>query len=205
MTDHLLDKEFSRVFREAKYQEFDIPKKPGTMNFWHGGNLDEYDDVMAQRAGRYEYGPGLYLTTHFDTAKKYAKGGRRMYLVTVKKGTELSEAKFLLSQAVAFVNEFAMASKRHEIRDFLADQAVDGRIPATFFLNELVNQKAVRPSNTSELRKFLVDNGVDYELVFNPFGWGETMMVLYNMAKIDSYRVYGPKDQAKEYDLTNDF
>ncbi len=30
-----------------------------------------------QSKGRYESGPGLYLTTHYETARKYAKGGRK--------------------------------------------------------------------------------------------------------------------------------
>lgn len=30
---------------------FEIPHIPGTMNFWHGGNLDYYDDTIAQKNG----------------------------------------------------------------------------------------------------------------------------------------------------------
>ena len=47
---------------------------PNTMSFYHGGNLDRYDDNLIQRKGRFEYGAGLYLTTHYETAKKYARG-----------------------------------------------------------------------------------------------------------------------------------
>jgi len=45
-----------------------------TMSFWHGGNLDDYDDVIAHKKGRSEFGPGLYLTTSWDVVQKYRKG-----------------------------------------------------------------------------------------------------------------------------------
>ena len=42
------------------------------MNVWHGGKLeDSYQDSISHKKGRWEHGPGLYLTTHYDTAKKY--------------------------------------------------------------------------------------------------------------------------------------
>ena len=205
MTESAMDLEFSRIVRESKYVELEVPKEPGTMNFWHGGNLDLYDDVIAQRSGRYEYGPGLYLTTHFETARKYAKGGRKMYLVTVRKGTDISDKRLRLELAIKFVNEFAMASKRKETIDFLTERSRDASISASSFLNELVNQKAIRPSNTVKLRSFLVANQIDYELVHSPFGWGETMMVLYNMDLIVSKKILGSRDRPTEYDLVNDF
>jgi hypothetical protein len=48
---------------------FKIPEIPDTMNFWHGGSLDnKYENNMAQKNGQYEYGLGLYLTTKFEVA-----------------------------------------------------------------------------------------------------------------------------------------
>ena len=58
-----------------------------TMTFWHGGNLDTSTDV-SHKTGRWEYGPGLYLTTQFDVVQKYAKGSRKLYRVVVEKGVD---------------------------------------------------------------------------------------------------------------------
>lgn len=194
------DVQFSKIaLREA--QSFEIPNEPGTMNFWHGGNLDQFDDTIAQKNGRYEYGPGLYLTTHFNTARKYAKGGRKMYLVTVAKGNELSSSSLPMDDVRDFVGEFVSTSKRKDALERLGSYERDGQIKASLFLNNLVNEKSVRPSNTPALRQFLIDHGIDYELVHSPFGWGEQMMVLYNMKKIVSYKRLYPEDRPTEYDL----
>jgi hypothetical protein len=65
------------------------PNIPNTLNFWHGGNLDEFDDIISQKNGRYEYGAGFYITTHYGTAEKYAKGKRKLYLITVEEGLDI--------------------------------------------------------------------------------------------------------------------
>lgn len=46
---------------------------------------------------------------------------------------------------------------------------------------------------------FLVENGIDYSTVNNPFGWGETMLVLFNMRKIVKATIVKSTDK-----LTND-
>ena len=201
-----LDGEFKRVFREAKYNYVEVKKDPGILHFWHGGNLDYYDDVIAQRGGRYEYGPGLYLITDYDSAKKYAKGSRKLYIVSVERGHDLRDAKLPWEDVQAFVESYAMASKKKEILEWLSGRVKDGFIDGTQFVNELVNQQAIRPSNTVAWRKFLIDQGVDYELVPNAFGTHSTMMVLYNMGKLRDYRQFLSGDRMSgSYDLENDY
>jgi hypothetical protein len=64
-----------------------------------------------------------------------------------------------------------------------------------------LNEKAIKSTNTRYLREFFIDNGIDYEIVDNPFGWGEEMMVLYNMKKIVNVIHIKPTDKISEYDL----
>lgn len=176
------------------------------MNFWHGGNLDYYDDVIAQRGGRYEYGPGLYLITDYMEATKYAKGSRKLYLVSVEKGNDLRDSLIPWEDVRAFINAYAMASKKKEILEWLSGRVKDGCVDGTYFVNELVNQKAIRPSNTVAWREFLIRQGVDYELVPNAFGTHSTMMVLYNMGKLRDYRQFLSGDRVSgSYDLVNDY
>jgi hypothetical protein len=178
------------------------PNIPNTMNFWHGGNLDDYGDAIAQKNGRYEYGPGLYITTHYDTARKYAKGSRKLYLVTVENGTEISKAYLDEDKVRDFVSSYVIGSKKKGILTRMERYFVDGKIKANTFNVILLNNKAIKPSNTINLRSFLVDNGIDYEIVLNPFGWGETMMVLYNMNKIVNVIKVGSSDKIYVYDLS---
>ena len=174
-----------KVVRKILQESIIVPPQiPGTMNFWHGGNLDEYDDVIAQKAGRYEYGPGLYITTKYEVASKYAKGSRKMYLITVEKGVDINDAFFNFDTAKEFVNQYVIKNKRKEVFERMEKFKKEDKIKGFIFNNILINEKALKPINTQKLRQFYIDNGVDYEIIDNAFGWGEKMMVLYNMKKI---------------------
>ena len=179
----------------------EIPEIPNTMNFWHGGNLDRYSNDLSQKIGRYEYGAGLYLTTHYETAHKYAKGSRRLYLVTVAIGNEINDVFIDYNKLVDFIKRFVIGSKRKEIIERMNSHNNDGKVNASIFNNIVLNWNAISSTNTKYLRNFLIENGIDYELVDNPFGWGETMMVLYNMDKIVSAVVVKPTDKIEKFDL----
>lgn len=171
------------------------------MQFWHGGDLDNYDDIISQKNGRYEYGPGLYLTTHYDTAKKYAKGRRKFYMISVEKGNDINKSLLDIDRVKEFVNNYVIKNKRREILQRIEKHNKENTIKGYIFNNILLNEKALSPRNTSKLRQFLIDNDVDYEIVDNPFGWGEKMMVLYNMNKIKNVKQITAKDKIENYDL----
>jgi hypothetical protein len=171
------------------------------MQFWHGGDLDNYDDIIAHKNGRYEYGPGLYLTTHYDTAKKYAKGRRKFYMISVEKGNDINKSLFDIDKVKEFVNNYVIKNKRREILQRIEKHNKENTIKGYIFNNILLNEKALSPRNTSNLRQFLIDNGVDYEIVDNPFGWDEKMMVLYNMNKIKNVKQITAKDKIENYDI----
>ena len=79
------------IITEAQLGQI-MESETNTMTFWHGGNLDDYNQgAINQKAGRYEYGPGLYLITKYSEAIKYAKGSRKLYKVTVEKGNNISK------------------------------------------------------------------------------------------------------------------
>jgi hypothetical protein len=161
------------------------------MVLYHGGNLDDYDDVIAQKNGRYEYGAGLYLTTHQDTARKYAKGSRKLYKITLSEGVDINDAYLKSEDIYAFISKYVLASKKAEVKSRIAKYITDGKAKAFLFNNIILNEKAIAPSKTMFLRQFYVDNGIDYDVVDNPFGWGETMVVLYNMDKLKSVEQVG--------------
>lgn len=165
-----------------------------TMEFWHGGNLDV-------RTGKWEYGPGLYLTTHYGTAKKYAKGSRKFYRITVQKGNPSNTTTIDFFEAEKFVKQYCVVAKRKEILQGLSKYVTDGRVKADYLITIIINYDGLRPSNVNHLKTFLVDNGVDYTMVSSPFGWGEQMMVLYNMDKIVKKEVIKPTDKIEKFDL----
>jgi hypothetical protein len=191
------------LLRENLFSENIItpPSIPNTRNFWHGGNLSEYSDIIAQKNGRYEFGAGLYLTTQYDIAKKYAKGSRKLYIVTVQLGTDIQDSFIDTQKAIEFVKNYVITTKRKEILYYIDKYNVEGKIKGYLFNNLVLNHKAIKPTYTKYLRDFLIQNGIDYEIVNNAFGFGEDMMVLYNMKKIVQTTVFGPKDRIEDYNF----
>ena len=171
------------------------------MNFWHGGNLDDFNDIISQKNGRYEYGPGLYLITHHDTAIKYSKGSRKLYLITVSNGTDINDGFIDYKAANDFVRNYVIKNLRVPIWNRMDKYFVDGKIKAYIFNSIILNEKGLKPINTKFLRTLYISNGIDYEIVHNPYGWGERMMVLYNMDNIVNAVVVNPKDKIDTYNL----
>lgn len=178
-----------------------LPNIPNTRNYWHGGNLDEYDDVIAQKNGRYEYGPGLYLITKFEIAKKYSKGSRKLYIITVENGNEISNSTIPEENVRDFINMYVIRSLRKTVFERLQKYTENGMVDAEVFNNIILNHKAIKGTNTSKLRQFLIKNNIDYEIVHNAFGFGEEMMVLYNMKKIVNVIRFNSSNELSNYDL----
>lgn len=178
------------------------PDIPGAMHFWHGGNLDNFNDIIAQKNGQYEYGPGLYIITHYSTAAKYAKGSRKLYLVSVMPGVDINEAMISLDEVLKFVNTYVIGRLKKEFLERLKTFIVDNKVKAYGFNNIIINTKAVKSINTHAWRQFYIDNGIDYNIIDNAFGWGNTkMMVLYNMKKIVNIIRVKPGDKISMFDL----
>jgi hypothetical protein len=177
------------------------PDIPGTINFWHGGNLDNYDDIIAQKNGRYEYGPGLYVTTHYNTAQKYSKGSRKLYLATIAEGKEISEAFLSMDAVKNFIKMYVIGTMKKYIYEQVQRYEENGQVKAYIFNNIILNNKAIKSTATKYLRSFYVANGIDYEIVDNAFGWGEKMLVLYNMKKIVNVIQIKPGDKISVFDL----
>lgn len=185
-----------------------------TITLWHGGNLDIIDDTMKFKKGRAEYGPGLYLTTHYDTAQKYSKGSRKFYQVVVEKGNNISDIQIPLDDVKEFVNRHTIKNKRKEVLNHILEVA-DKRgktinnemtVNAETVATLIINYDAIKPSNMEALRQFLLEHNVDYQIVTNPFGWGDQwMIVLYNMKKVVSKKQILPKDKIEVFDLPTKF
>lgn len=200
-----LRKIISEVITEELKKQNNIivpPIFPNSMNFWHGGNLNDYNDIIAQKNGRYEFGPGLYATTHYDTAVKYAKGSRKLYLLTVENGTDIHDAILNIDVVKDFIKNFVIGSKRKEIWLRMKKYVSNDTLKAYLFNNIILNEKAIKASNSKDLREFYVNNGIDYEIIDNAFGWHEKMIVLYNMDKLINIIQIKPTDQISVYDLS---
>lgn len=173
-----------------------------TLTLWHGGNLDTISDNLSHKKGRWEWGAGLYLTTHWETARKYSKGSRRLYRVTINSGNDAASTSIPLEKALEFIKLNVARSKQLDIKERLLKRP---GFSAEYFINVLLNNDALRSSASGGLRTFLVENNVDYSIQDNAFGWNERMIVLFNMDKIIKKEVVRSKDLIGVFDLPTEF
>lgn len=175
-------------------------REPNTLSLYHGGNLEaEYK----ARKNRIEYLPGLYLTTHLETARKYQKGSRKLYLITIRKGKDLRSIQLPCEKAIFYVNNNVPRSKRRVSIDNINSLSDNGQINASTFGNMLLNNNAVKDG--LRLKAFFIENGADYSIINNAFGWNERMIVLFNMSLIVDSKIIGPKDRFEVIDLPKEF
>lgn len=175
---------------------------PGTLTLWHGGNLDA-PPPSTGRSGRIEFGPGLYLTTHYATAQKYAKGARKLYQVVIRKGTDLDAVRVSPADARDIITRVAPRKVQKDILTRLERFTPD--IPAAIVLNNLINSEAIRPAHHDTVRQWLLDHGIDYAIEDNAFGWRERMVVVFNPDVIVSKTRVMPGDDLDPFDLPTTF
>ncbi len=178
------------------------------MKLWHGGrNLEsDYNEPKKATKGRWEYGPGLYLTTHYETAYKYAKGGGKTYQVHFELGTNINDIQIKFDDALSFIQSNVTKSKRtiilEDIHFHLKRMGKTSELEANVFLNLMINHDAVIVEKTINLNKFLVEQGIDYSTVDRFSGRDETVVVIFNHKLIKSVKPIKAKDVSlEEYEL----
>lgn len=171
-----------------------------TLTLWHGGRDLEYNyhTFQSSRKGKWEHGPGIYLTTHYERASSYAKGGGKTYLVEFREGTHIDDVKLSLISVYEFVNTYAIKKKSKEVIDCIKNNAQrtssDDTIKASYFLNIMINFDAISPGKTHHLNQFLIENGVDYGTVNNFGGRPETVFVIFNNKVIQKVKAIPSKE-----------
>jgi len=141
----------------------------GVFQMWHGSRRwDGSPEVRPPKAGRYEAGPGIYLTTNYMTASKYAKGGGSTFLVDVDRGVRLADqVQIPLTDALAFVKSAPRMKQKAAIAADLqrntARRNADS-VMATVLINLTVNYEAGAGMTGIALAQFLRQHGVDASL-----------------------------------------
>lgn len=175
-----------------------ITESANTITLWHGGKDLEHThrEVTSSKKGRWQHGPGLYLTNSYNRAQEYAKGSRKVYRVTINRGTEISKVQIPYTDVLAFANQYIPTSKRKQflmsIQENMERMGTDS-VGANVFLNLIINWESVPSSKTNIVAQFLVQHGVDYAISsFGGFA-NEKVVVLFNRSKIVSVVPVIPK------------
>lgn len=175
-----------------------IVENSDTITLWHGGKGLEHShgEVTSSKKGRWQHGPGLYLTNSYNRAQEYAKGSRKVYRVTINRGTEISKVQLTYNDVLEFANQHIPSSKRKQflmsIQENMERMGSD-TVGANIFLNLIINWESVPSSKTNIVAQFLVNHGVDYAI--SSFGGfeNEKIVVLFNRNKIVSVVPVVPK------------
>lgn len=178
------------------------------ITLWHGGrdlHLSYHKPKICAK-GRWEHGPGLYLTTHYETARKYAKGGGTTYKVELELGNHIKNIDIHIDNVLDFVKRSVIKSKQNDIIDDLHNNMKRSQtvpfINAEILVNLCVNYEALKGEQTVALNRFLVENNVDYGTEDNFGGRSETVCVVYNLDKIKKVKALKSKDiPTSEYEL----
>lgn len=181
------DASFLKIIKENKEND--------TILLFHGGNLDNIKDFSNSASkSRYEYGSGLYLTTEYSIAQKYSKGNRKLYVVEINKGNDLNKVLISFENVKNFAINNVIKSKQKEFLDKIEKYTQEDKIKGNIVNNIIINGSYLSTTKLKELQIFFVENGADYLIVDNAFGWHETMIILFNLNKIKSIR-YANKNE----------
>jgi len=176
----------------------------GLIKLYHGGSLwgCEGPTIFPSKKGRYECGIGIYLTTKYDTARNYAKGGKVVLAVYIDSNfTRLNQVKLPVESIVSFVKSVSKMRKKQEIiNDLLKfSQRVPGPIPLSVLNNLVVNHEAGTGEVGVLVNRFLVQNGVDLDIQNQS---GEDWVVIFNTSIIKKWEKINPSKMVLgDYDL----
>lgn len=150
--------------------------------FYHGAQRWEGPPtIVTHRKGHAEHGPGLYLTTNWETANRYAKGGGSVYRVSLLPEVRWAEdVKISADEARAFVRSLPRLRGREAILESLGrvEQRSGPRMRLQWLVNMFVNQGASAGQHGPSLAAFLTERGADASLISHSVD--EDWVVVFN-------------------------
>lgn len=173
------------------------------ISMYHGGRSLEnsYNELKQNKSKQMEHGPGLYLTNYYSTARKYAKGGGKVYKVSfIQTNNDIEKTTLELSSVIKFISSTRFPHKK-ELLEYI-NKKYNQTIKAEHFLNLLVNFECLTPSTSSDLRIFFIENNIDYSVVENYGGFNDqTVVVIFNPKIIKKVEIVPPTISTDEYIL----
>lgn len=177
----------------------------GTFRMYHGGSRWSYlpDDIQPGKKNRYEAGVGIYFTNSYNTARKYARGGKVVHMVEIDKNyRDISRVMISVEEMVNFVKSVSGLKKRNDIiKDILAYSQRTNRteISGDVLNNLIVNYEAGAGRPGVEIAKFLASKGVDASLQRQ--SGEEVWLVVFNPKILKKVTVVNPKDINSDSDF----
>lgn len=160
---------------------------PAPVVLYHGAQRWEgAPEIVAHRKGHAEHGPGIYLTTSYETAARYAKGGGSVYRIELDPRVGwVQDVRLPYAETAAWVKGLPRLRGKTELLAGLAYVAarVGDLLPGEILVNQFVNADAASGQHGPALAAFLVAHGADASHVLQS---GEDWVVVFNPKVIRS-------------------
>ncbi len=158
---------------------------------WHGGRRwDGQPEVQPPRKGRCECGPGIYLTTRYERARKCAAGNGIATLVDLADNITWLEQKQL---PVQVLQEYVLQTRGFRKRasvladlEYSAERLGRELIPVNCLVNLCVNHDVLSGEQGLNLARWLVEQGIDASL--HCVNLQEQWVVVFNPAIIQRFK-----------------
>ncbi len=167
------------------------------IELWHGGTRWEGPpEVRGPKQGKYECGPGIYLTTRYLRARDYARGSKVTTLVTLADDIRwLEKTKLPLKELIEYAKTAPRLPKRardnvvaYLLRDPEGNEReLDSLQDVTRLVNLLINEEALAGQPGVHLAEWLTSKGIDASL-HTPMSQ-EQWVIVFNPKVIRKHRV----------------
>lgn len=162
--------------------------------FLHGSRgLDEKAkiEIKESKKGKFEHGAGFYLTTSYDTARKYARNSNQVWEIHLEDPVLLTgKDKLPLEDVLDFVHsQSRLKGKSRVFRDieYSLEKSLDkSNLSILTFLNILVDNQCLTGAYGVNFSKWLVTKGFDAVAIKQS---QEDWLVVFNPKKITSINV----------------
>lgn len=174
--------------------------RPLAFEMWHGGRKWQWGpEIMPNKKGQAERGPGIYCTNNYMTANKYAKGGGQVRKLRIEPRALLEDIAIPLADAIGFVKANLIRRTHADIIERLEDCSAKIKldaytlkgdaphVPLQVLNNLCVNSDQSYGERGLALNKFLVSHGADAS--FDYASGREVWGVIFNPECIKSHQV----------------
>ncbi len=153
---------------------------------YHGGKAWTGDpEIRPAKKGRAFHGVGIYLTTSFETARKYS---RTVYLFEIAEDFKFIDEVFIpMEDMISYVKSKKMKHWKEIIEDIRnnASRMNASLVNAEVLNNLMVNYDSLARTQGPALAEYLVSHGVSGTLVKNHT---DDWLVVLDVTKILSYK-----------------
>lgn len=154
------------------------------INLLHGTkNFTGKVEIRESKKGHYESGVGFYMTTSYNTARKYASNSQNILSVTLKDLNFLStQHKLSIDCFLDFIDaQYRMKGKNKVMREFYQHVEPDNTMKVQYFINLLIMHESLTGKTGVNLANWLVEKGIDAAIENHG---NQDWVILFNAEKV---------------------